>query len=294
MAQAPLARAAHANYPGPMAEYATPEEEWHALLSGTHEHLQDKSPLRFLPSNPRCKLCQAPFGRPGAFLLRRYGFAPWAKNPNICGRCFKGMRAHAAQCPSDPDDAQVRGAVVELSMLFADVRGSSKLAREMSTLEFTRLMDRFYRVSSEVLVDHDAIIEKFVGDEVVGLFVPFLAGPDHATRAVETARALFEAAGYGSTEGPWVPLGAGVHTGPAFVGIVGTPDGRDFTALGDPMNIAAHLAAQAAAGEILITQAVVDRTPLAGTDLEGRHVSLKGYPLDVFVLPTRPAVAPAG
>jgi len=155
-------------------------------------------------------------------------------------------------------------------------------------------MDRFYRVSSEVLVEYDAIIEKFVGDEVVGLFLPFMAGPDHATRVIDAARALFEAAGYGSPAGPWIPLGAGVHTGPAFVGIVGGHDARDFTALGDPMNIAAHLASQAVAGEILITQTVVDRTPLVGAELEGRHVSLKGYPLDVFVLPLAPTVAPTG
>ena len=289
-----MACQARANYPGPMADYATPEEEWHDFLSGTHPHLQDKSPLRFIPSNPRCKLCKAPFGRPGGLLLRRYGFAPWAKNPKICGRCFKGLQEHASMCPGDPDGSEVRGAEVELSMLFADVRGSSKLARQQSALEFTQLMDRFYRASSEVLVEHDAIIEKFVGDEVVGLFLPFLAGPDHAARAVEAARALFEATGYGSAEGPWVPLGAGVHSGSAFVGVVGSQDGRDFTALGDPMNIAAHLASQAEAGEILVTQSIVDRTQLVEADLEGRHVSLKGFPLDAFVLPTRSTVAPTG
>ena len=197
-------------------------------------------------------------------------------------------------CPGDPGGSEVRGAEVELSMLFADVRGSSKLARQQSALEFTQLMDRFYRASSEVLVEHDAIIEKFVGDEVVGLFLPFLAGPDHAARAVEAARALFEAAGYGSVEGPWVPLGAAVHSGSAFVGVVGGQDGRDFTALGDPMNIAAHLASQAAAGEILVTQSIVDRSKLVEADLEARHVSLKGFPLDAFVLPTRSTVAPTG
>jgi adenylate cyclase len=274
--------------------YATPEETWAAFLNGTHPHLHDKSPLRFIPSNPRCRFCQAPFGRPGAVVMGRYGFAPWPKNPKICGRCFKGLDATASLCPGDPDGSEVRGAEVELSMLFADVRGSSKLARQMSAIDFTRLMDRFYRTSSQVLFDQDAIVEKFVGDEVVGLFLPFMTGPDHATRAVEAASALFAATGYGSPEGPWVPLGAGVHTGTAFVGVVGGKDERDFTALGDPMNIAAHLAAQAAAGEILVTQPVVDRTTLEATDLEPRHVSLKGFPLDAFVLPAQAAVAPAG
>ena len=274
--------------------YATPEETWAAFLNGTHPHLHDKSPLRFIPSNPRCRFCQAPFGSPGAKIMGRWGFDPWPKNPKICGRCFKGLDATASLCPGDPNGSEVRGAEVELSMLFADVRGSSKLARQMSTIDFTRLMDRFYRTSSQVLFDQDAIVEKFVGDEVVGLFLPFMTGPDHATRAVEAARALFEASGYGSDEGPWVPLGAAVHTGTCFVGVVGGKGERDFTALGDPMNITAHLSAQAAAGEILVTQPVVDRTTLEAADLEPRHVSLKGFPLDAFVLPTSPAVAPAG
>src|SRR5262249_51821506 len=156
--------------------YATPEQEWHDFLSGTHPHLHDRSPFRFIPSDPRCKLCTAPFGRPGALVLGRLGFRPWAKNPKLCGRCFDGLRTHAGLCPGAPGDPGVRGAEVELSMLFADGRGSSRLARASSTLEFTQLMDRFYRASMDVLVDHDAIVEKFVGDEVVGLFLPFLAG----------------------------------------------------------------------------------------------------------------------
>jgi adenylate cyclase len=245
-----------------------------------------------VPSDPRCKLCKAPFGRPGALVLRRFGFRPWAKNPKICGRCFDGLKTHAEMCPGAPGDAEVRGAEVELSMLFADVRGSSKLARATSTLEFTQLMDRFYRASMDVLVDHDAIVEKFVGDEVVGLFLPFLAGPEHASRAVEAGGALLAAVGYGSAAGAWLPLGVAVHTGPAFVGIVGQRGARDFTALGDPMNVAAHLASKARAGELLVTGSVVDRVPsLTGAELEHRNESLKGYPVEAFV--ARPVAAAA-
>jgi adenylate cyclase len=277
-----------------MAEYATPEEEWHDFLSGTHPHLQDKSPLRFIPSEPRCKLCKAPFGAPGSLILRRYGFRPWAKNPRICGRCFTSMEAHASMCPRTPGDEGIRGAEVELSMLFADVRGSSKLARQMSALDFSRLMDRFYTTSSAVLVEHDAIIEKFVGDEIVGLFVPFMAGVDHAVRAIDAATALMRAVGYGTLDGAWLPLGAGVHTGPAFVGVVGTQEARDFTALGDPMNVAAHLAQEAGAGEVLITRAAIERSALTVAGLEQRHVSLKGHPVDVLVLPVDQGPATGG
>ncbi len=266
-----------------MATYATPEDEWAAMLSGTHPHLHDKSPLRFIPSNPRCRLCSAPFGAPGSFVLKRYGFKPWEKNPNICGRCFTSIEAAAKMCPGSVEDREVNGAEVELTMLFADIRGSSKLARQMPTRDFTLLMNRFYSVSKDVLVEADAIVEKFVGDEVVGLFVPLLTGPEHARRGVEAAEALLRATGHGDGT-PWVPLGAGVHTGTAFVGVVGTKTSSDFTALGDPVNIAAHLASQAAAGEILVTEATAEAARLTADNLERRHVSLKGHPVDAMVL----------
>jgi adenylate cyclase len=273
-----------------MAKYASPEEEWHDFLNGTHPHLQHRSPLRFIPSSPRCKLCSAPFGAPGGAILRRYGFSPWEKNPKLCGRCFKGFETHAKMCPAS-QDREVAGAEVEVSMLFADIRGSSKLARQMPVWDFTRLMNRFYKVSREVLIDADAIIEKFVGDEVVGLFLPFLAGQEHARRAVEAAEELLRATGHGSADGPWVPLGAGVHTGTAFVGMVGSEGASDFTALGDRVNIAAHLASQAAIGEILVTTEAVSAALMPDEGLERRHVSLKGHPVDAVVLQIHPQPA---
>jgi adenylate cyclase len=268
-----------------MGEFATPEEEWRALLNGTHPHLQHPSPFRFVPSSPRCKLCKVPFKAPGSLIFRRYGFKPWPKNPRICGRCFQGFEMQAKECPSHPENEQIAGAEVDVSLLFADVRGSSKIARQMSVIDFTRLMNRFYRISSEVLIESDAIIEKFVGDEVVGLFIPFMTGPGHARRAVGTAEALLRATGHGSPEGPWVPIGAGVHTGTAFVGMVGSAEGvSDFTVLGDAPNVAAHLASQAAIGEVLVTQAAASAATLSVEGLELRHLSLKGHPVDAVVL----------
>jgi len=268
-----------------MATYMTAEEEWRDLLEGTHPHFEQKSPFRFVPSSPRCHLCEAPFGAPGRAVFRRLGFTPWEKNPKICGRCFKGMETAAKGCPTHEEGSRIAGAEVHLSMLFADVRGSSVLARQMPTLDFTRLMNRFYETSSEVLVDEDAIIEKFVGDAVVGLFLPFLAGHDHARRAVAAAGRLLEATGHGSSDGPWCPIGVGVNTGIAFVGIVGSAEGiSDFTALGDPMNITAHLASQAAIGEILVTEEAASASGLPAAGVERRSLSLKGHPVDALVL----------
>ena len=262
----------------------TAEEQWQDLLNGRFRADSKPSPLRFIPSNPRCKLCAAPFKAPGALIMRPFGFEPWSKNPRICGRCFKFLEKEAKRCPGPTDDEHVAGAEVEISMLFADVRGSSKLARQMPVSDFTHLMSRFYEVSKEILFESDAIVEKFVGDEVVGLFVPFMTGPEHARRAIDTAAELLRATGHDGSGDPWVPLGAAVHTGRAFVGIVGSGGSSDFTALGDPMNVTAHLASHAAIGEILVTDAALAAASWSHDGLEHRHLSLKGHPMNAVVL----------
>jgi adenylate cyclase len=237
-----------------------------------------------LPSNPRCKFCSIPFRGPGGFVLRHLSekYGPWDKNPNLCRRCVIGLGS-----------ADVMGAEVDVSFLFADVRRSSDLARDMGTYGFTHLIQRFYAVATQVLFGHEALLDKFVGDEVVGFFLPFMAGDRHPRVAVDAARALFAAVGYGSAEGPWVPLGAGVHTGTAFVGYVSRGEASEFTALGDTINVTAHLAAQAAAGEILVTEAVGASLETGG--LERRHLSLKGHELDALVIALEErGPAPAG
>ena len=82
------------------------------------------------------------------------------------------------------------------------------------------------------MIEHDAIIEKFVGETgLVGLFIPFMAGPEHVKRAVDAAQALLRATGHGDPEGPWAPLGAGSRRLCVRRMVEGRID--DFAALGD-------------------------------------------------------------
>jgi adenylate cyclase len=251
-----------------------PEEEWRAYMEGTHPNIHRASrTLGVLPSDPRCRFCHVPFAGAGGWVARRVSKTnlPWQKNPNLCRRCVTGIAGD-----------EIAGTEVNVSFLFADVRGSSDLARRLGDREFTQVMQRFYAVATRTLFDHDALLDKFVGDEVVGFFIPFMAGPAHARRAVEAAHALFRAVGYGAEPGPWLPLGAGVHTGVSFVGFVSRGLDSEFTALGNTINVAAHLAARAGPGEILVTEPV--RAALEADGLERRHVSLKGHELDAYVI----------
>ena len=185
-------------------------------------------------------------------------------NPRFCAQC------ETFEHPG--------GAEVELTMLFADVRGSTALAESMSPSEFGRLINRFYVVASDILVRSDALVDRLIGDEVVGLFVPGFAGPRHPSRAIGAARKLLHATGHAAPGGPWLPVGVGIHTGRAFVGIVGGEGGtpQDFTALGDSVNITARLASSANPGEVLISEAAYTASGLDLGDLEVRQMDLKG------------------
>jgi adenylate cyclase len=123
--------------------------------------------------------------------------------------------------------------------------------------------------------DHDGFVDKFVGDELVAMFFHLLTGERHAARAVEAAQALLRATGHGDSDEPWLPLGAGVHTGLAWVGAVGAPPHTELTALGDTVNTTARLAAAAGTGEILVSG---EAAAGAGLDssLERRRLPLKG------------------
>jgi adenylate cyclase len=172
-------------------------------------------------------------------------------------------------------DRKPGGAEVEISFLFADVRGSTGLAERTAAHEFSHLMARFYGLAARVVDRWDGIVDKFVGDEVVALFIPGFAGSDHAVKAIEAARDLLRETA-GDDGEAWIPLGAGVHTGVAYVGTVGEGDARDFTALGDPVNTAARLASSAHAGEILVSSAAARAGRLDTSKLEARTLSLRG------------------
>jgi adenylate cyclase len=219
--------------------------------------------LKRLPHGPRCRMCAAPFAGPTAPVMRLIGKAPSDSNPTMCRSCFRFIsRNHG-------------GAEIEATFLFADVRGSTTLAEQAPPAAFRDLMNRFYSVATDVVFEHDGAVDKFVGDELVALFFPLLSGDRHAARAVDAAKALLRATGHADRDGPWLPVGAGVHTGLSWFGAVGEGARTELTALGDTVNTTARLASLAGAGEILVTASAASA---AGLDpsLERRSVELKG------------------
>ena len=224
---------------------------------------------RRIPANPRCRLCLVPFAGVGRLLRIR----PSRKNPNFCMGCFE-------MAPLGAHD-------MEVGVLFADIRGFSSWCEGRSPEAVERALNVFYGITTAVLAERDAIIDKLVGDEVMGLFLTafpslgskacsvMVGGAEEILRRVQLSDAV-------------LPLGIGVNFGVARVGNVGGGSVKDFTAVGDVVNTAARLQSHAQSGEIVMSDAVYERvkngyphaTPVT-LALKGKNTSVNAYRLDL-------------
>ena len=231
--------------------------------------------LRWIPTDPRCKACNAPFGMPGSLVSRSMGRRRWAKNPRFCDRCYTWLRDYGLVGRGDHGHDPVRGCP-----------RFTTLAEQVGPAEFRTRINRFYRIASDALLGTDGLVDKFIGDGVMGMYIPGMSGLDHASKGIDAARRILERVA-NAPEAERLPVGVGVHTGTAFVGAVGNAaEVEDFTALGDAVNTTARLASMAGGGEALISVEAAAAANLVIEGLEQRHLEVKGrtQPVDVVVL----------
>ena len=257
-----------------------PEEELRDILAGDSASLSSmRRTLKRIPSSPRCKLCAAPFEGIGGAVLKHFGFGRFPGNPAICVACINDFRKYG-----------VTGAEIPVTLLFADVRGSTGIAEHISPTAFRTFLQRFYLIGTDTILRHNGLVDKLVGDEVIGLFFGGVTGAAHPSEAIDAAIDLIRrtAAANASPSGP-IPIGAGVHTGDAYVGTTG-PKGAvdDFTALGDAVNTTARLASTAETGELIVSVAAADAAKRSFPDAERRSLDLRGRQERIDVLVLRP------
>jgi adenylate cyclase len=258
-----MSRRAVGENPTQPSDQASNEVVWRqVLLEGHQKLLLSHRLFRHLPRPPRCKLCHNPFGGIGGKLVGLMGFTPSRKNPNLCARCC---------------DALPRGGLeVDIAVLFADVRRSTALGEQLAPAAFAALLNRFYHAATETLIRYDAIIDKLIGDEVMALFIPGFCGPQYRRRAAEACVALLKAMGYGQSAEPWLPLGAAVNSGIAYVGNVGGEGTVDFTAPGDVVNTASRMQSAAMVGEVVLSESVYAEVADEFPDVQSRTMNLRG------------------
>lgn len=230
------------------------------------EHKSLRPIIKRIPRSPRCRICYLPFSGIGGYLTKSFlHVEPSTLNPHLCNLCERFATKYHG------------GVELEISIMFVDVRGSSTMAENLSPEKFSKKINRFYRAATDVFYRNNGLVEKLLGDAVTGFFVPGFAGSNYAHTAVRAGMETLKAMGYGTSSGPWIPVGIGIHTGIAYIGSVEAEGGvSNISILGDSVNTAARLTSLAAPGELLMSEETRKAAGLQMASMESRCLSLKG------------------
>jgi adenylate cyclase len=229
------------------------------ICKGCWQQLRIPVPLRGLASIP----------------FRVFGIRPSRMNPNTCTICELMFTRIM----------KTRMIAVDVSVLFADLKDYTNLSQTLPPEAVSSLLDAFYDECAAAIWEHDGLLNKTIGDAVMAIFNFPIEQDNHAEQAVLAARdiqrrckarwktLLADHAGFGARE---LGVGVGIASGSVSFGEFGRSH-RDLTAIGTVVNTAARAQSAAAAGEILVSQAVHDRAGRAVVASEGREYSLKGF-----------------
>ncbi|MEV6981658.1 adenylate/guanylate cyclase domain-containing protein [Sphaerisporangium sp. NPDC051017] len=193
----------------------------------------------------------------------------------------------AASLLADPDQAALGGSLVELTALFADLKGFTTFSERVEPGEIVEMLNRYHGVAVPCVLEHGGTIVQFVGDALLALFNAPAAQEMHAAQAARAALAMQAAAEEIAAGNPGYPrFRIGINTGLALVGNIGAPELRGFNAMGDAVNVAARLESLAEPGTVVIgatTRAQLgpgaEVRPLGALTLKGKEQSVEAFVL---------------
>ncbi|MCX7608685.1 MAG: GAF domain-containing protein [Anaerolineales bacterium] len=171
-------------------------------------------------------------------------------------RLLERMVSPAILGQIDPDQLQIGGQRVEITILFADIRGFTAYSEKHSPEDLVAVLNRYLAAGAEAVLAHEGTVDKFLGDAVMAWFNAPVPQPDHTLRAVRAALDLAAAVEKLHTELPaeaHLSFGVGIHYGEAVLGWIGTQKRLEYTAIGDSVNTAKRVQENASPGQILIT-----------------------------------------
>ncbi len=182
----------------------------------------------------------------------------------------------------DPNVDVLKGERTRLTVLYADLRGSTRLSQHLPPEQAVKFINAFLGQMTHVLLGQEGTLDKYVGDQVMALFNAPLPQPDHALRAVHVGVEM--QASYRRLQEQWLQqdvramgLGVGIATGEVIVGEIGCEQRTDYTVIGPAANLGARLCSAAKPGEVLISQATYEMTQ-GNVSAEALHdVHLKGF-----------------
>ena len=188
----------------------------------------------------------------------------------------------------DPDLIRPGGRQMEMSVLFADIRGFTSMSEKLPPSDVVKVLNEYLDSMEEQVFQHGGTLDKYTGDGMMVLFGAPLEQPDHAERAVRAAlgmqAAAVELGQRRSGEQKTVSYGIGIATGLAVAGHIGSTRRLDYTAIGDTVNLAARLEGKAPPEAVLISQATYEAVKgiVIADELEPTMVKGKELPVTVY------------
>ena len=159
----------------------------------------------------------------------------------------------AAAMLADPRQTALGGTIFDVTVLFADLRGFTSYTELGSPAEVVAMLNRYFGAVVPLILEQGGTVDKFVGDAMMAVWGAPSRQPDHAVRGARTALAMQAAVNRVAEKNPDFPrFRIGLNSGPALVGNIGSDQIRNFTAIGDTVNVAARLQETAQPGEVVI------------------------------------------
>src|SRR5207245_3986389 len=160
------------------------------------------------------------------------------------------------------------GALSELTIRFSDIRGFTRLSEKLPAQEVVRMLNDYFELMVDILFEHEGILDKFIGDAIMGLWGAPVKRPDDATNAVRAAVKMQKRVAEWNEERVAqgkepIRIGIGLHTGQVVVGNMGSSKALSYTAIGDGVNLASRLCGIAGEDMIVISEECAQR---AGKD----------------------------
>jgi PAS domain S-box-containing protein len=202
-------------------------------------------------------------------------------------RLLERMVSPAILDQIDLKSFQMGGKKVDITTLFADIRGFTAFSEKHTPEDLVAVLNRYLAAAADAVLENEGTVDKFLGDAVMAWYNAPVPQADHSLRAIKTALALRAAIGKLHSELPpeaHLSFGVGIHYGEAVLGWIGTEKRLEFTAIGDSINTAKRIQENSAKNQILLSRAAYERVKHEVNARRCTALSVKGkaQPLDVY------------
>jgi adenylate cyclase len=205
----------------------------------------------------------------------------------LFGRYISPQVAKEIVNRADTGELHLGGEQREVSVFFADIRGFTRISEQLSPEAVMHMLNTYLSVVADAVVQHDGIVNKFVGDNIMAVWNAPQSQPDHALLAVKAAweaqQKLAELRQRDNRQLP-VQFGIGINTGVAVAGNVGSAGRSEYTVIGDSINTASRICGSTPGNEVWIGPETYNQTKdyIETEKLEPQQVKGKAAPITVY------------